>query len=355
MGNPSHPFAWPVLAMAAGLAFSASAQAQSPEAFYKGKTVVIYSGHSASGAYSAYGRMLERHIGKYLPSSPTVVMKIMEGGTGLTLANWLYNVGPKDGTAFGIFHERMGLEPLVAPQGTQFDGRKFTWIGSMAKQTSVCFTWMTSKVKTVEDAKTIAIPVGSDAAAASDSVMPRMMNAMLGTKFQIIRGYSGGDLMLAVERGEVEGRCGFGWASLKATKPDWIRDKKITILAQFSYKPHPELPDVPVMMDLVTKPQDKQALRLIFATQEMGRPFAAPPGIPADRAGVLRKAFLSALKDPELMAEAAKQNLEIDAISGEEITKLLVELYETPKETVDLVNGFRTGRAGEREIKPEKP
>ncbi len=220
----------------------------------------------------------------------------------------------------------------------------------MAKQTSVCFTWQDSKVKTVEDAKTISIPVGSDAAAASDSVMPRMMNAMLGTKFQIIRGYSGGDLMLAVERGEVQGRCGFGWASLKATKPDWIQNKKINILAQFSFKPHPELPDVPIMMDMVSKPEDKRALQLIFATQEMGRPFAAPPGIPADRAAALRQAFQSALKDSELQAEAKKQNLEIDPISGEEITKLLVDLYETPKDIVERVNGFRQGKAGEKEI-----
>lgn len=350
MQKPSNLLMLPLAGFAAVLLSSAAAQAQSVEQFYKGKTVVVYSGHSASGAYTAYARMLERHVGKYIPGKPTLVMKIMEGGTGLTLANWLYNVGPKDGTAFGIFHERMGLEPLVSPQGTQFDGRKFTWIGSMAKQTSVCFTWQDSKVKTVEDAKTISIPVGSDAAAASDSVMPRMMNAMLGTKFQIIRGYSGGDLMLAVERGEVQGRCGFGWASLKATKPDWIQNKKINILAQFSFKPHPELPDVPVMMDMVSKPEDKRALQLIFATQEMGRPFAAPPGVPADRAAALRQAFQSALKDSELQAEAKKQNLEIDPISGEEITKLLVDLYETPKDIVERVNGFRQGKAGEKDI-----
>ena len=340
----------PFIATVASL-MAAETQAQSPEQFYKGKTVVVYSGHSASGAYSAYARMLERHISKYIPGSPTVVMKIMEGGTGLTLANWLYNVGPKDGTAFGIFHERMGLEPLVAPRGTQFDGRKFTWIGSMAKQTSVCFTWHTSKVKTVADAQKISIPVGSDAAAGSDSVMPRMMNAMLDTKFQIIRGYSGGDLMLAVERGEVEGRCGFGYASLKTTKPDWITDKKVNMLAQFSYKPHVELPHVPVMMDLVQKPEDKQALRLIFATQEMGRPFAAGPGLPADRTAALRQAFQSALKDSELQAEAKKQNLEIDPIGGDEITKLLVDLYDTPKDIVERVNGFRQGKAGEKDIK----
>jgi len=326
------------------------ARAQSVADFYKGKTLTIYSGHSAAGAYSAYARLLEMHIEKHIPGNPTTVLKIMEGGTGLTLANFLYNVAPKDGLAFGIFHERMGLEPLVAPRGTQFDGRKFTWIGSMAKQTSVCFTWHESKVKTVDDAKKLSIPVGSDAAAASDSVMPRMMNAMLGTKFQIIRGYSGSEIPLAMERGEVEGRCGFGWASLKTTRPNWIAEKKLNMLAQFSFKAHPELPNVPLMMDLVQKPEDKRALELIFATQEMGRPFAAPPSIPADRAAALRKAFQDVVKDPALLADAQKQNIEIDTISGEEITDLLLRLYETPKEIVERVNAFRTGGAGEKEV-----
>ncbi len=332
-------------------AFAAGACAQPADQFYKGKTLVIYSGLSAGGAYSAYARMLERHIGKHIPGNPVTVMKVMEGANGLTLANWLYNVAPKDGLSIGIFHERIGLEPVVAPQGTMFDGRKFDWIGSAAKQTSVCFTREQSPVKTVADAQRMAIPVGASAAAGSDSVMPRMMNTMLGTKFQIIQGYGGADILLAIERGEVEGRCGFGWASLKTTRPDWIEQRKINLIAQFSYKPHPDLKDVPLMMDLVTKPEDKRALQLVFATQEMGRPFTAPPGTPPDRLAILRKAFLAALEDPALVAEAQKQGLEIDPISGEEITQILVDLYDTPKEIVDRVNGFRTGRSDEKSIK----
>lgn len=340
---------------AAGLlsmsALTAGAGAQPADQFYKGKTLVIYSGLSAGGAYSAYARMLERHIGKHIPGNPVTVMKVMEGANGLTLANWLYNVAPKDGLSIGIFHERIGLEPVVSPQGTMFDGRKFDWIGSAAKQTSVCFTRAESQVKTLADAQRIAIPVGASAAAGSDSVMPRIMNTMLGTKFQIIQGYGGADILLAIERGEVEGRCGFGWASLKTTRPDWAEQRKINLIAQFSYKPHPDLKDVPLMMDLVTKAEDKRALQLIFATQEMGRPFTAPPGTPPDRLAVLRKAFLAALEDPALVAEAQKQGLEIDPISGEEITQILVDLYDTPKEIVDRVNGFRTGRSDEKSIK----
>ncbi len=333
------------------VALATGAGAQPADQFYKGKTLVIYSGLSAGGAYSAYARLLERHIGKHIPGNPVTVMKVMEGANGLTLANWLYNVAPKDGLSIGIFHERIGLEPVVAPQGTMFDGRKFDWIGSAAKQTSVCFTREQSQVKTLADAQRIAIPVGASAAAGSDSVMPRMMNTMLGTKFQIIQGYGGADILLAIERGEVEGRCGFGWASLKTTRPDWAEQRKINLIAQFSYKPHPDLKDVPLMMDMVSKPEDKRALQLIFATQEMGRPFTAPPGTPPDRLAVLRKAFLAALEDPALVAEAQKQGLEIDPISGEEITQILVDLYDTPKEIVDRVNGFRTGRSDEKSIK----
>jgi hypothetical protein len=181
--------------------------------------------------------------------------------------------------------------------------------------------------------------------------MPRMMNAMLGTKFKIIRGYPGSEIPLAMERGEVEGRCGFGWASLKTTRPQWIADKKVHMLAQFSFKAHPELPQVPVLMDLVQNPDDKRALELVFATQEMGRPFAAPPDIPADRAAALRKALLDVAKDPSFLEDARKQNLEVDPISGEEITDLLVRLYETPKEIAERVNRFRSGGEGETELK----
>ncbi len=342
---------WLATGLLSAMVVAGGASAQPADQFYKGKTLTILSGHSAAGAYSAYARLLERHMGKHIPGNPTTVLKFMEGATGLTLANWLFNAAPKDGLSIGIFHERIGLEPLVSPKGANFDGRKFNWIGSAAKQTSVCFTRPDSKVKTLADARNLAIPVGASAAAASDSVMPRMMNAMLDTKFQIIRGYGGADILLAIERGEVEGRCGFGWASLKTTRPDWAEQRKINLIAQFSYKPHPDLKDVPLMMDLVQKPEDKRALQLIFATQEMGRPFATSPGVPADRVAALRKAFMETLKDPAFLAEAKKLDLEIDPITGEEITELLVDLYNTPKDIVERVNGFRTGGAGEKSIK----
>jgi tripartite-type tricarboxylate transporter receptor subunit TctC len=318
-----------------------AAAAQSVEEFYKGKTLSIYSGHSAGGAYSAYARMLERHIGKHIPGNPATVVKIMEGASGRTLANWLYNAGPRDGLHFGIFHERMGLEPIIAPEGIKFDGRKFTWIGSMDRQTFVCFTWGAKGIKSIDDLRKQEVIVGGTGTDGPSSVMPRMMNAMLGTKFKVVTGYAGADELLAVERGEADGRCGFGWDSIKVTRPEWIRDKKIDVLVQFALHRMPELPDVPTMMEFVTKPEDKLVLELVFATGEMGRPFAGPPEIPADRASALRNAFNMAVKDPELIAEAEKQNLEVDPITAEAIQALLDELYKTPPEIGERALSFR--------------
>lgn len=318
-----------------------AASAQSVEEFYKGKTLSIYSGHSAGGAYSAYARLLERHIGKHIPGNPTTVVKIMEGASGRTLANWLYNAGPRDGLHFGIFHERMGLEPIIAPEGIKFDGRKFTWIGSMDRQTFVCFTWGAKGIKSVDDLRKQEVIVGGTGTDGPSSVMPRMMNAMLGTRFKVVTGYAGADELLAVERGEADGRCGFGWDSIKVTRPEWIRDKKIDVLVQFALHRMPELPDVPTMMELVTKPEDKRVLELVFATGEMGRPFAGPPEMPADRARALRDAFNAVVKDPALLAEAEKQNLEVDPITAEAIQALLDELYKTPPEIAERALSFR--------------
>jgi tripartite-type tricarboxylate transporter receptor subunit TctC len=320
-----------------------AASAQSAEAFYKGKTLSIYSGHSAGGAYSAYARLLERHMGKYIPGNPTTVFKVMEGASGRTLAAWLFGAAPKDGLHFGIFHERMGLEHVIAPDVVKFDGRQFTWIGSMDRNTFVCFTWGAKGIKSVDDLKKQEVIVGGTGTDGPSSVFPRMMNAMLGTKFKIITGYAGADELLAVERGEADGRCGFGWDSIKTTRPEWIRDKKIDVLLQFSLHRMPELPEVPSMMELVTDPEDRRVLELVFATGEMGRPFAAPPEIPADRASALRTAFDTVVKDPALLAEAEKQNIEIDPITAEAIQSLLNELYKTPPEIAARALSFRKG------------
>ncbi len=333
----------PLLGVAAVAAASLhnTAGAQQTADFYKGKIVEIYSGLSPGGAYSAYARTLQRHLGRHLPGNPTVVLKSKPGGVSRVLANWLYNVAPRNGLVFGTVHERMGLEPRIKPQGIKFDGTKFNWIGSLGKQKSICVTWHTNKVKTIEDALDQVVIVGSSGSAAGGSVKPRMLNAMIGTKFKIVRGYDSGEIFLGMERGELGGLCGYGWASFKAVKPDWIDGNKLNLLLQFSAVSHKELKHVPLMMDLIKDPEDRQMLSLIFATQEMGRPYVAPPGVPKARVNALRRAFDATAKDPKFLAEAKRRRLEIDPISGEEIQALLTKLYKIPKSVGQRVAAFR--------------
>lgn len=339
---------WTGSVCAALLAASPAANAQSVEEFYKGKNLDVYSGHSDSGAYSSYARLVARHIAKHIPGHPTPVYRLKPGASGVVLARWLNAAAPKDGLSVGTFHERIGVEPLIAPEHMKFDGRDFTWLIALARNASVCLTWGATGIKTVEDAKKKEVIAGASGATATDAVMPRFMNAMLGTKFKIISGYSGSDTMLALERGEIQARCGFGYGSLKAVKPDWIKEKKLHILAQFATKPHPELPHVPLLIDMVKSPEDKAAIALADGTGAMARPFAAPPKIPADRTKALRNAFQALVQDPEFVADAEKQRLELDPATGEEIEAMLAKLYQTPKAVADRVVAFRSPGADER-------
>ncbi len=342
------------LGLMAGALAPTMAHAQSVEAFFKGKTIQVYSGHSKGGAYSSYARLVTRHVGKHMPGNPTAVYRNKPGASGLVLAHWLHAAAPKDGLHIGTFHERIGLEPLIAPKGIKFDGRDFTWIMALARNVSVCFTWGPTGVKTIADAKARELVAGASGATATDAVMARTMNATLGTKFKIISGYRGAAIMLALERGEVEARCGFGYASIKAIRPDWLKNKKIHMLAQFPTKPHPEIPNVPLLVDLVKSKEDKAAIALASGTGDMARPYAAPPRIPADRAKALRAAFAAMVKDPAFLADAKKQRLEIDPKTGQEISSMLDKLYKTPKAVAERVISWRTPGSDEKRIKRKK-
>jgi tripartite-type tricarboxylate transporter receptor subunit TctC len=332
-----------VLAVVGGMTVAAvPAQADEVADFYKDQTLTIWSGLSPGGSYTAYAMALKDYMPKYIPGNPTIIVGSRTGGSGRVLANWMYNVGPRDGSMFGLIHERMGLEPHVYPKGTKFDGREFSWIGSMAKQKSICFTWHSSKVKTFEDAQKMTAIVGTNSSTSTGAVMPRMLNSMAGTKFRIISGYDPQEIFLAMERGELDGLCGYGWSSLKVARPDFIRDKKVNLLLQFSDRSHAELEGkVPVMMDYITNPTDRTMLRIVFGTQEMGRPFVGPPEMPKARLAALRKAFMDTMKDPDFLKDAQKRRLEIDPISGEEVEGLVKELYATDKKLAALTAGYR--------------
>jgi tripartite-type tricarboxylate transporter receptor subunit TctC len=308
-----------------------AASAQSPAEFYKGKNVDLYIGYSVGGGYDVYARILSRFMGKHIPGNPNVVPKNMEGAGSLRLANWLYNVAPKDGTAFGIIGRGTGFDPLLGKKAAQFDAAKFNWIGSANNEVSVCVAWHTTGIKKIEELYGKELTVGGTGASADTDQFPRVTNGVLGTKFKVITGYPGGnDIGLAMERGEVMGRCGWSYSSVKTTHPDWLRDKKVNLLVQLALSKHPELPDIPLIVDLAKNDEQKQILKIIFARQVMGRPFLAPPNVPQDRVAALRKAFMDTMNDKDFIAEAEKAQLEITPVSGDELQKLVQELYATP-------------------------
>jgi tripartite-type tricarboxylate transporter receptor subunit TctC len=299
--------------------------------FYKGKTVELYIGYSVGGGYDLYARYLARHMGKHIPGNPTVVPKNMEGAGSLRLANWLYNIGPKDGTVFGAIGRGTGFDPLFGNKAAQFDATKYTWVGSANNEVSVCVAWHTSGITRFEELKTKPLIVGGTSASADTDQFPKITNGVLGTKMRVITGYPGGnEIGLAMERGEVQGRCGWSWSSVKSTHQKWYDEKKFTILVQLALEKHPELPHVPLIVDLANNEEQRQILRLIFARQVMGRPFVAPPSMPRDRTDALRKAFMDTMQDQEFLSDAEKAQLEITPVHGAEIEKLVKDVYATP-------------------------
>jgi tripartite-type tricarboxylate transporter receptor subunit TctC len=318
---------------AAVLLTGSSAQAQTPSDFFKGKNVELYIGYSVGGGYDIYARLLAKHMGKHIPGNPNVLAKNMEGAGSLRLANWLYNVAPKDGTAFGIIGRGTAFDPLLGRKGAQFEATKYNWLGSANDEVSVCVAWHTSGIRKFEELLTKELTVGGTGAAADTDQFPRIINGMLGTKFKIVTGYPGGnDIGLAMERGEVNGRCGWSWSSVKATHQKWLDDKKINILVQLALEKHPDLPDVPLITELASSDEQRAILKLIFARQVMGRPFLAPPGLPRERVAALRKGFMDTMKDKDFLADAEKAQLEITPVAGEDIQRLVIETHQTPPE-----------------------
>lgn len=308
------------------------------EDFFEGKTVNLLVGYGP-GAFDNYARLLARHVTAHIPGKPSIVVKAMPGAATMTLTNHLYASAPRDGTAFGSIQERVALEPLFGNNRAQYDSLKFNWIGSIHSQTMVCVAWHAAKVKTLQDAMKTEIIMGASGVSGSSFVGPRVLNSVLGTKMKIIAGYStsdGMDVFLSMERGEVEGRC-MGWAGLKGTVPQWLEQKKINILVQLATTKHPELPDVPLVTDIVKSEEDRKALTLLFGTQIMGRPYVAPPGLPQDRVAILRTAFDKTMKDPAFVADARSKRLEVDPVSGQQIEKRLQELHQIPKDIVKRV------------------
>jgi len=299
------------------------------------RNVDLYIGYSVGGGYDIYARLLARHMGKHLPGNPTVVPRNMEGAGSLRLANWLYKAAPRDGSAFGTIGRAIAFEPLFGEQSAQFKATEFGWLGSANDEVSVCASWGKTGITRFEDLYAREVFVGGTGGNSDTDTFPKAINSILGTKMKLVTGYPGGnDITLALQRGEVQARCGWSWSSIKTNHAAWVKDGTLKILAQLALEKHPDLPHVPLIMDMVKTPEQRQVLRLVFAGQVMGRPFLAPPGVPADRLAALRKAFMATMQDPAFLAEAEKIKLEIRPVSGDAVQKLVAEVYASPPEAV---------------------
>ncbi|MDB5652065.1 MAG: tripartite tricarboxylate transporter family receptor [Hyphomicrobiales bacterium] len=334
-------------ALLAGLAgligglMSQSAGAQSPvEAFYKGKQIDLIIGYTPGGGYDTYARLVARHIGQFIPGNPSIVARNMPGGGSRVAAGYMFRIAPKDGTVLATADQSLALQQAVGDKTIQFDTTKFNYIGNPSAENNTTAVWSTSGIKTIEDATKKEVPTGATGGSTS-SQYPKVMNALLGTKFKIILGYPGGnDINLAMEKGEVAARGSNSWASWKSTRPDWLENKKINILVQIGLKKAHDLQDVPLLIDLAKNDADRAVLRLLSAPATIGRPIFTTPDVPAERVAALREAFEKTMKDPGFLEDAAKARMDLDPVSGEELQKIVTEIMATPKQTADRLSSI---------------
>jgi tripartite-type tricarboxylate transporter receptor subunit TctC len=320
---------------------TAAAQAQPVESFYRGRTINLVIGYSVGGGYDLHGRLLARHLGKHIPGNPGMIVQNMPGGGSLRAANYLYNAAPKDGTAIGVFSRGMAMEPLIGASNTQYDSRKFTWIGSSTNEVSVCATSSGSKVKTWDDMLAIPFTVAGEGSGSDPDIFATMIKNVFGARLRLIPGYPGSaEMSLAIERGEVDGRCGWTWSSIKSQRPDWIAEHRLNVLVQLASQRSPELADVPLLVEHATTERQRQIVNVVLSRQAMGRPLVGPPGMPEDRKQALRRAFDATMTDPEYIAEAVARGLEVNPVGGADLDKLLDDLYATPPEIIAEVRAI---------------
>lgn len=323
-------FSAATLLTAVGLFAAGAAQSQE----YKGKQVRMTIASGEGGGYDTYARVLSRHMPKHVPGNPTFVDQNMPGASGMAATNWGYKVAPKDGSVIVATYNALLLEPLFGNKSAQYDPREFEWIGSIGKQQNICMTWHTSPIKTIEQAKEREIVVAATGATGNAATLPKIVNAMLGTKFKVVGGYKTTESRLAVERGEAEGICGLSWSTLKASNPEWIQNKRMNVMLQTGENRQAELPNVPLLIEKVQSPDDKKLLQILSVPEDMGRPFFMPPGTPKNLVTVMRRAFDATMKDKDFLAEGEKTHLEVDPMKGEDMQTRITEAYKAPKAIV---------------------
>ncbi len=326
-----------VSAMIAVLAYSDAATAQSVEQFYNSKNPTLIVGTDASGEYAVGGRLLAKHIQRHLPGNPPVIVQFMPGASSIKSANYMYAVAPKDGSVISLPNKGIAMFEAAKMENTNYKSADFSWIGNMTRSNNLAVVWHTKGVKTLEDATKTEIVVGALGAGGTLATYPAILNAVAGTKFKVVLGYAGAQLIdLAMERGEVDGRASYSWADLKRVRSEWLKEGKLNILVQFGLEKEPDLPDVPLIVDLARNEQERKILSFVAADNNMARPFYMPPKVPADRMAAFRKAFDDTMTDREFLEDAKKVGVTVTPLSGAQLENLVKSIVNAPP---DVING----------------
>jgi tripartite-type tricarboxylate transporter receptor subunit TctC len=309
---------------------SASAQDETSR-FYAGRNVTFIVGSTTGGGYDFNARSVARHIGKYIPGAPNMVVQNMPGAGSIVATNYVYNVAPQDGSVVGVVQRPIPFEPFFDEKGVRFDVRKINWLGSTTSEVGVVVAWHTAPQRSFKDVLDGEMIVGGNGPATDTELFARALNRELGAKFRIVAGYPGeSQIILAMERGEVQGVANWSWNNIPAKHPDWIRDGKIRLLLQLGLRKHPALSDVPFVLDLAKDADQRKLFETIMQMKELGRPYFAGPNVPADRVETLRGAFTKTMADADFVSEMTKAGISIDPVSGSEMQKMLSQAYSLP-------------------------
>jgi tripartite-type tricarboxylate transporter receptor subunit TctC len=324
-----------------------AAAQEAAEAFFKGKQISVIVGSSPGGGYDTYARLLARHFGAAIPGNPTVVVQNMSGAGSNRAAGYIYSVAPKDGTAIGAIFPGAVLQPLLSDAPVQHDPNKLVYLGSANSDVYVCYVRSDAAVKTFKDLFDKELIVGASNPGATTYDLPLLLNNILGTRFRIVTGYPGSrEITIALDRGEVQAACGLGWTGIEVLHPDWFAEDKIRVLVQLSTKGHADLNKrgVPRAGDFARNDDERKVIELVLSQGIFGRPYVLPPGVPPDRVAALRKAFVVALNDKNLRTEADKMQFDVDPIGGEELQKLVSDLYATPPHLIERARQALTAK-----------
>jgi tripartite-type tricarboxylate transporter receptor subunit TctC len=327
------------------LATAAPSLAQNSAPFYKDKQIRLIISAGVAGGYMEYARALADFMPRHIPGNPSILVQSMPGAGGLNATNYLYTNAPQDGTYIGMVHSTIPLSPLWGSQGVRFETMKFNWIGAFDRAPGVCLMWAKSEVKTWKDMLEKVSTVGSSGAGSQMDAYPALLNKLFGTKIKIVQGYKDGtEIYLAMERGEVDGRCGGQMSNIRATRPDWLTEHKIVAPIVISLKRHPDFPDTPTVMEFAKDKATRMTLELMTVSQGLDRPVLMPPNVPPARVKEIRDAFKATVIDPDFIAEIKRKNMGLDPVLGEEMTETLAKAFASPPEAIAAAREALGGR-----------